>query len=100
MKIGRGIKTEEQLVISGTTGYVYVPAPWWKMDYFEIRRKDSVQNKKYFYQFDGEGIRYELVSFIKAIRKENNINKIDNEVSEAFVKVLEGCAKGTDVVSI
>lgn len=102
IKIGRGIKTEEELVISGTTGYIYVPAPWWKMDYFEIRRKDSAQNKKYFYQFDGEGIRYELISFLKAIRNGNiqSNRNINDDVSEAFVRVLEDCIKGEDVISI
>ncbi|MEE1222977.1 MAG: Gfo/Idh/MocA family oxidoreductase, partial [Bacteroidaceae bacterium] len=28
-KVGLGVKTEGNLVISGTKGYVYVPAPWW-----------------------------------------------------------------------
>ena len=31
-------------MISGTKGYAYVPAPWWKTDYFELRYED--QNKK------------------------------------------------------
>ena len=72
------------------------------MDYFEIRRKDSAQNKKYFYQFDGEGIRYELISFLKAIRNGNiqSNRNINDDVSEAFVRVLEDCIKGEDVISI
>ena len=32
-KIGLGVKTEGNLVISGTKGYAYVEAPWWKTDY-------------------------------------------------------------------
>ena len=36
-KVGLGVKTEGCLVISGTKGYAYVPAPWWKTDYFELR---------------------------------------------------------------
>ncbi len=31
-----------------------------KTDYFEIRYEDASGNKRYFYQLDGEGIRYEL----------------------------------------
>lgn len=89
IKVGKGVKTEGELVISGTTGYVYVPAPWWKMDYFEIRREDPTQNKRYFYQLDGEGIRYELVSFLKAIQSGKNYSYIDDKVSEAFVRVME-----------
>ena len=36
-QLGLGVKTEGNLVISGTQGYVYVPSPWWKTDYFELR---------------------------------------------------------------
>lgn len=90
IKVGKGVKTEGELVISGTTGYIYVPAPWWKTEYFEIRREDPAQNKRYFYQLDGEGIRYELVSFVKAIQGvNNNTLYISSEVSEAIVKVVE-----------
>ena len=89
IKVGKGVKTEGELVISGTTGYIYVPAPWWKTEYFEIRREDPTQNKRYFYQLDGEGIRYELVSFIKAIESGKNYSYIEDDVSEAFVKVVE-----------
>lgn len=89
IKVGKGVKTEGELVISGTTGYIYVPAPWWKTEYFEIRREDPTQNKRYFYQLDGEGIRYEIVSFLKAIQGGKNYSYIDDEVSKAFVKVVE-----------
>ena len=66
-KVGDGVKSEGELIISGTKGYVYVPAPWWKTDYFEIRYEDQSENRRYFYQLDGEGIRYELVTFERAI---------------------------------
>lgn len=67
MKVGKGVKSEGELIISGTKGYIYVPAPWWKTDYFEIRYENPADNKRYFYQLDGEGIRYEIVSFLKSI---------------------------------
>ena len=34
VSVGRGVKSEGELVISGTKGYIYVPSPWWKTDYF------------------------------------------------------------------
>lgn len=89
IKVGKGVKTEGELVISGTKGYVYVPAPWWKTEYFEIRREDATQNKRYFYQLDGEGIRYELVSFLKAIQGGKTYSYINPEVSEAIINILE-----------
>lgn len=66
-KVGLGVKTEGNLVISGTKGYAYVPAPWWKTDYFELRYEDQNQNKKFFYKWDGEGLRYEIQEFIACI---------------------------------
>lgn len=94
IKVGKGVKTEGELIVSGTTGYIYVPAPWWKMDYFEIRREDPTHNKRYFYQLDGEGIRYELVSFLKAIRKGNVLTYISEPISQAIVREMEDFYKG------
>lgn len=66
-KLGLGVKTEGNLVISGTKGYAYIPAPWWKTDYFELRYEDQNQNKKYFYKWDGEGLRYEIQEWMSCI---------------------------------
>lgn len=66
-QVGLGVKTEGNLVISGTKGYAYVPAPWWKTDYFELRYEDQNQNKKYFYKWDAYGLRYEIQEFISCI---------------------------------
>ena len=66
-KVGLGVKTEGNLVVSGTKGYVYVPSPWWKTDYFEIRYEDQNENKKFFYKWDGAGLRYEIQEFISCI---------------------------------
>ena len=66
-KVGLGVKTEGNLVISGTKGYAYVPAPWWKTDYFELRYEDQNDNKKFFYKWDGFGLRYEIQEFVSCI---------------------------------
>lgn len=66
-KVGLGVKTEGNLVISGTKGYAYVPAPWWKTDYFELRYEDQNKNQKFFYKWDGAGLRYEIQEFISCI---------------------------------
>lgn len=89
IKVGTGVKSEGELIISGSKGYAYVPAPWWKTDYFELRFEDSEDNKKYFYQLDGEGIRYELVAFAKAIELNKNNSYISSDVSSAICKIME-----------
>lgn len=72
IKVGNGIKSEGELVISGEKGYIYVPAPWWKTDYFEVRFEDATKNRRYFYQLDGEGIRYEITVFLNMMETNNN----------------------------
>ena len=65
--LGIGVKTEGNLVISGIKGYVYVPTPWWLTSYFEVRYEDQTKNRKYFYSYDGEGLRYEIQEFLSMI---------------------------------
>ena len=88
VKVGTNIKSESDLIISGSSGYVYVPSPWWKTDYFEIRYENQADNKRCFYQVDGEGIRYELVHFVTAIREGKADFHIDNSVSAAIANVM------------
>lgn len=89
IKVGKGVKSESDLIISGTKGYVYVPAPWWKTDYFEIRFENPADNKRYFYQLDGEGIRYEIVAFTKAIEAKRDPKYIEPTVSRQISCVIE-----------
>ncbi len=89
VKVGRGVKAEGELVIAGTDGYVYVPAPWWKTDYFEVRYENPENNRRYFYQLDGEGIRYEIVAFVKAIQRGGNNSYIDQNVSCSIAQIME-----------
>ena len=73
-KLGLGVKTEGNLVISGTKGYAYVQSPWWKTDYFELRYEDQNKNKKFFYKWEGEGLRYEIQEWISCIVNKRNSN--------------------------
>ena len=100
VKVGTGVKSEGELIVSGTKGYVYVPAPWWKMEYFETRYEDSSKNRRYFYQLDGEGIRYELVSFLQTIRKGKKESYIRKNVSSEICGIIEDFYKGTDFIKI
>jgi choline-phosphate cytidylyltransferase len=67
VKVGKGVKTEGDLVITGTKGYIYVPAPWWLCDYFEVRHEDPRDTRKVFFQYKGEGMRYEILDFVRAV---------------------------------
>jgi choline-phosphate cytidylyltransferase len=100
LKVGKGVKSEGDLIISGTKGYIYVPSPWWKTDYFEIRYENPAENKRFFYQLDGEGIRYEIVVFLKAIEAGKKNYNIDEGVSIAIAGIMEDYYNGVDVTRI
>ena len=98
IKVGQGVKSEGELIISGTKGYIYVPAPWWKTDYFEVRYENPADNKRHFYPLEGEGIRYELVSFLKSISSGNKYSYIDKSISRAIVKIIQDFYERKDTV--
>ncbi len=99
LKAGIGVKSEGELIISGTKGYIYVPAPWWKMDYFEVRKEDIRLNRKYFYPFEGEGIRYELAEFIKGIQSGSRAGLLAEEDSIAIAGIMEEFLSGKGTIS-
>ncbi len=93
-KVGLGVKTEGNLVISGTKGYAYVPAPWWKTDYFELRYEDQNENKRFFYKWDGTGLRYEIQEFISCVtNKRFSTSRLRRRESIAMAGVMERFTK-------
>lgn len=89
VKAGCGVKSEGELIVSGTNGYVYIPSPWWKTDYFEIRYENPALNKRYFYQLDGEGIRNGIVVFLNKIQNGKAPVCMEENVSSAISSVIE-----------
>ncbi len=88
--LGVGVKTEGNLVISGTKGYIYVPAPWWLTDFFEVRYEDQTMNKKFFYSYDGEGLRYEIQEWLSMIvNHRHTCYKLRRQESVAIVEIIE-----------
>ena len=99
--LGIGVKTEGNLVISGTKGYVYVPAPWWLTDFFEVRYEDLTKNKKYFYSYDGEGLRYEIQEWLSMIvNQRRSCYKLRRRESVAIAEIIEKYRKGENVTEI
>lgn len=99
--LGIGVKTEGNLVISGTRGYVYVPAPWWLTCYFEVRYEDQTKNKKFFYSYDGEGLRYEIQEFLSMIVNDRrSCYKLRRRESVAIAEIIEKYRNGENVTEI
>jgi len=98
-KVGLGVKTEGDLVISGTKGYAYVPAPWWKTEYFELRFEDLNMTKKHFSRFEGDGLRYEINEFLSLIKNpEKSLHsKLIGKESVEIIKIIETFLNYTNV---
>ncbi len=67
-KNGFRVKSEGQLLISGTKGYIIVPSPWWLTKNFMIRYEDPSKIENYYFEFDGSGLQYELQVFEDRIK--------------------------------
>ncbi len=99
--LGIGVKTEGNLIVSGTKGYVYVPAPWWLTDYFEVRYEDQTKNRKYFYSYDGEGLRYEIQEFISMIvNGRRGSYKLGKKESIAIAEIIGNYRNNNKVTEI
>lgn len=98
IKVGSGVKAEGELIIAGTKGYIWVPAPWWKTAYFEIRYEDQTQNKRFFYQLDGEGIRNMIASFVKSINQ-HKLPYVTDDVSIEISKTMADFNANTNIIS-
>ena len=89
-KTGLGVKSEGQLIISGTNGYILVKSPWWKTTDFEICYEDFNQNEKVYTKFLGDGLRYELSDFVSAINGYGNDDfKLTRDESIAIAGIME-----------
>lgn len=97
VKVAKAAKSEGELIVSGTKGYIYVPAPWWKTEYFEERHEDPNENKRYFYQLDGEGIRNEIVAFLNAIKNGKDYSNVSREVTNRITSVIGEYYRGNIV---
>ena len=95
------VKTEGNLVIGGTKGYIYVPAPWWLTSFFEVRYEDQTTNKKYFYNYDGEGLRYEIQEwFSMIVNHRKSCYKLRRRESVAIAEIIEKYRNHENVTEI
>jgi len=67
--VGIGMKSEGHAIISGTKGYVYIPAPWWLTKEFYFKFEDSHKEYHFEYEFEGDGLRYMISEFISLIQR-------------------------------
>lgn len=89
-KTGVSVKTEGQLLIAGTKGYILVKSPWWLTQSFEVRFEDPNKKEIYSSKFLGKGLRYEVSDFAKAIAGKGNwTHKLTRGESIAMAGIME-----------
>lgn len=95
------MKSEGNMIISGTNGCIYVPAPWWKTDFFEVKYEDQNKNRKFFYPYEGDGLRYEIKEFATAILHGTNPRmKLSKEENLKMARIQEEFMTNKSITSL
>lgn len=89
-KNGVAIKSEGQLVISGTQGYILAESPWWLTKKFVVRYENPNQIETYEPTFNGDGLRYEISEFVCQINGYSKRGyKMTEEEAVAMAEITE-----------
>ncbi len=89
-KTGLLAKTEGELVIAGTKGYIYAKAPWWLTSQFEIRGEDPSKKEIIECEYRGAGLCYETEVFCDLIEgKRYEDRKLLESESVARAGIME-----------
>lgn len=80
VKVGLGVKSEGQLIISGTKGYIIVQAPWWKTSHFEVHYEDPTDVQIYDIPYVGEGLTYEINELLQRIKYNKDIYVNESQI--------------------
>ncbi len=89
-KTGLGVKSDGQLLISGTKGYILAKSPWWLMKEFEVCFEDTSKNEVYQTKFLGSGLRYEISDFVSRINGySKELERLSEEESCAMIGIME-----------
>jgi cytidyltransferase-related domain len=90
VKTGIGVKSEGQLLVSGTKGYIQVKSPWWLTKTFEVCYENPDNNESFSAPFPGYGMRFELADFVRNINEPARRNyKLTAEESIIMARIIE-----------
>lgn len=90
VKTGLGAKTEGQLVVTGTNGYILAKSPWWLTKEFEVRYENPGKIERYRFGYEGTGLCYEVREFVHRIKnKDKKTVDISDNISIAMAGVME-----------
>ena len=93
-KVGLATKSEGNLVVAGTRGFIHCPAPWWLTKHIEIKDMNGQTVETYEYDFEGSGLQHELENFVGRIRGSAD-SLISEEESIWIISLIENFLKET-----
>lgn len=82
IEIGIDLFLEDGIVITGTEGTIVVPDDWWNLGYFKMRKKGEYKFKRYSFNYDGNGFRYVIRSFLNNLRQDQKRDKNGCSIEE------------------
>ena len=93
------MKSEGQLVVAGTEGYVIAQSPWWLTEKFDVRYENETIVEHYEPRFVGDGLRYEISEFIAKIRGFGEKSyKLTAEESISITGIVEKFVKSRKII--
>lgn len=90
IEITQNVEIKNEMIIVGEKGTIVVDDDWWNTGYFEFKKIDEKFNKKYSYNFEGNGFRYvlqEMLIMLGDNRTENT--RLFKDESEKLVSILK-----------
>lgn len=89
-KTGVGVKSEGQLIVAGTKGYILAESPWWLTRKFVVRYENPSIVDTFEPRFQGDGLRYEISEFVSNINGcSKNGYKLTPEESIVMAEITE-----------
>ena len=89
-KVGMAVKSEGQLIVAGTKGYVIAQSPWWLTEKFDVRYEDSSKIEHFEPRFQGDGLRYEISEYVSKIngtdKKDYKLTAGESTIMSEFVE--------------
>lgn len=96
-KVGIGVKSMGSMTVSGTRGFISVKAPWWKTTGFETHYEDPSNDETFFSRYLGDGLRYEINEFLRAILGHDD-HYLPAEESVAIAAIMERFKESGDAL--
>lgn len=89
IRVGVGAKTEGNLVVTGSRGYILAQSPWWLTSRYDICYEDRSQNEHVEVPFEGDGLRYEIRAFAEMVRNGKTASEQMKRESLFLADVME-----------